>query len=424
MGAKFDTFLGRVREWAVKSTDISDSGAAGRQLLQKDTLPEIQSLVSGGGITNLEKLRLAVSLGRQDYIYSVPAVAPVMTFSAGDTPTVVSPKYIEYGDAAWTSSVRMVLGTGYPNGNVAFSQYLSDGAISAAPLNSSLNSSVFLTTDCPAPELRMKTFSGSFSVWYVEGGRRYFAGSVTSIPDNALHYLKIDFGGSRVLRTIEVEANQVGRWAIGANDSYYPAATNPLKVIIVGDSFTEGTGLSGVPMSYGWAPTFAKLCGIQLAQISALGGTGYSATNGSRVNLLQRLQSDVIDFAPDVVVHANGINDTLGGVTTNAPLVFDAISTALPNCQQVVFPAFRPRSITTVDPINELLSSLCATRDKMLYVPCQNEIWGTGYGGTGTGNSSWVIGGTDGTDSTHPTNAGHRYLGRARRDFLAAALGL
>lgn len=47
MAARFDKFLGRVRDWASKASDISDSGAAGRDILRMATLAEIQYSVSG-----------------------------------------------------------------------------------------------------------------------------------------------------------------------------------------------------------------------------------------------------------------------------------------------------------------------------------------------------------------------------------------
>ena len=52
----------------VTAAQISDAGAAGRTLLQKATLPEIQSLVSGGGRTLMSRI---ASLGADDLVLAV-----------------------------------------------------------------------------------------------------------------------------------------------------------------------------------------------------------------------------------------------------------------------------------------------------------------------------------------------------------------
>jgi lysophospholipase L1-like esterase len=400
------------------------------------TLPLLQSAYDSGtptqqiafsssvqGTDVKAALRVLMATARQDQNSSTPASPPTLSVSVGDLPTVLLPVYIAQNTAFTDTSVPVYAGAVYPDSQVTYPRYYSDGSISATPLNTGNVVSYFLATDDPAPEIRFKNFGVKVRIWYTEGGKRYYGGEVIPTYDSALHYLRINFG-TAVLRTVEVETlGAFGQWAIGANSSYFKPSMVPVTGFLFGDSFTEGTGAPAPTV--GWAAIFAKLVGLQRYYVSGLGGTGYGMTNGSRANLLGRLQTDCINLLPAgkcVIFHANGINDTLAQVQTNAPQIFDQIFSAKPDVLQVVFDAFSPRSVDN-SAKNAALAAMVATRKNMIYVPTLNEIWGTGYGGTGTGNSKNVIGGIDGTDPTHPTPAGHVYLARARAEMFAKALG-
>jgi lysophospholipase L1-like esterase len=165
--------------------------------------------------------------------------------------------------------------------------------------------------------------------------------------------------------------------------------------------------------------------------ISGSGGTGFVAPNTGlgRVKYQDRIQHDVIGYAPDVVVIQGGQNDTIytkASVQAAAELLFNTLRTALPNTP-----------IITIGPIaiGAMTTAVTDTRDAIKTAALANGVamidsvdgvtydfkgnalapamgnWLNGTGNisapTTTGNRSiytW-------TDNGHPSNAGHLYIG-------------
>lgn len=226
------------------------------------------------------------------------------------------------------------------------------------------------------------------------------------------------------MREIEIEMSggSLGGFNVTSSAVYGKRELRGPHILIAGDSFTEGTGASNGYQD-GWAPRLLRLIGADKKTISGIGATGYGANNSNaKKSLLERLPNDVISLAPDIVVHANAINDTEAQVLANAPAVFDAIATALPNTLQIVFGPFRPRSID-VESRRAALASICAARG-ILFIDnvTLGEITGTGRTGSvvGDGNSDIVTS----SDNTHPTLYGHEYLANWRFNAICSAIGV
>jgi lysophospholipase L1-like esterase len=324
-------------------------------------------------------------------------------------------------------STRCVTGTSFPDTLVRLPRNI-DSQASGAPASytAATLASWHIITDAQQVEFRIKGigFNQSGRIWVTENGVRKMAGFVPAVPSNGSMYLVLVEFSSSAMREIEVEMSGgfFGGWNISSGAVVGKKEPNPLHVMIAGDSFTEG---SGATLGYmdGYAARLFRLLGADKKTASGIGGTGYSANlSGSKKNLLERLQNDVIGLAPDVLIHTNGINDSLEGIIANAPSVFDTVSESLPNCLQIVFAPFQPRSIDT-EGKRAALESICAERG-LIFIDnvTEDEITGTGRMGApaSNGNSDIVIS----SDGTHPSPYGHEHIARWRFAAICKAIGV
>lgn len=137
-------------------------------------------------------------------------------------------------------------------------------------------------------------------------------------------------------RRIEIVVDQNflfnGIWT-GATDGIMRCAIRGPRVLYVGDSLCEGSGAtfpgSAIPQrvfeNLGWNNYLA----------SGVGGTGVLATFGSSAKYRDRFATDVIPYAPDVVVVQGSTNDPFGGFTASqmgaeVTAIIQALKTTLP----------------------------------------------------------------------------------------------
>jgi hypothetical protein len=109
-------------------------------------------------------------------------------------------------------------------------------------------------------------------------------------------------------------------------DTIIPAQARGPRCIAVGDSFM-GSG--------GYIPYLADVLGWDDVWASGVGSTGFLQTADGKFTYRQRLQQNVIDFAPDIVLFQGSINDnafTAEVIAAEAELCFGMIKSALPNC--------------------------------------------------------------------------------------------
>jgi lysophospholipase L1-like esterase len=115
---------------------------------------------------------------------------------------------------------------------------------------------------------------------------------------------------------------------IGGTDSLDPAPVRGPRCIILGDSFTA-------IQPNGFTTCFADAMGWDDVWASGVGGTGYLATNGGAApTFRQRVQNDVISYAPEVVIIPGSVNDdglTAAAVGAEAALLYAQLKAALPN---------------------------------------------------------------------------------------------
>jgi lysophospholipase L1-like esterase len=170
------------------------------------------------------------------------------------------------------------------------------------------------------------------------------ASPVVAPVDGTIKYLPLTFA-TRAWRRITVESNGVyfGGVRTGPNDTILPVEVRGPRCVVIGDSFTEGTGSDAASMS--WPHRMGRLLGWRDLWRSGVGGTGYlNPGSAGRVKFRDRLVNDVIAHAPDVVVWAGGINDyatyTASQIEAEAAACFQAVADALPGVVQIAVSPF------------------------------------------------------------------------------------
>jgi lysophospholipase L1-like esterase len=221
---------------------------------------------------------------------------------------------------------------------------------------------------------------------------------------------------SRAPRKIRIDMTSNCRFGglnIGPNDTVWTPFTPAMPTaVILGDSFTEGTGadstLDGLALQLG------HYLGWNV-HASGLGATGYlNPGTGSKVKFADRLTKDVYNRNPDIVFVAGGINDhasyTEAAIQAEALAVFEAIKTNLPHARIYTMGPFWSNGspTSTVTDCRDAIEA-AASSAGIPFIDNIDETWITGSGRvgstTGTGNADLYTG----TDNTHPSQAGHNY---------------
>jgi lysophospholipase L1-like esterase len=236
----------------------------------------------------------------------------------------------------------------------------------------------------------------------------------TDVIDGKVYRRHVSFNGVRAQRLIRVEYDNAffGGVTVGPMDTLYaPFTVNGARAIILGDSFTEGTGASA------WFTGYARMLGELMgwdAWQSGIGGTGYIAPGLYNLPFGSRVQHDVIGYKPEFVIIAGGFNDIRYNDATRvgsaAAAVFEAIQAGLPDATVIVVGPWRPNQSDdgkTLVPLNAELSKVAASAG-LPYVDVLDWFSGNGNAKTPSpaGNATYYIG----SDGTHPTQAGHQYL--------------
>lgn len=244
-----------------------------------------------------------------------------------------------------------------------------------------------------------------------------------------IHY---DFGSarSRHLRIDFVEGCRFAGIYREASATVSAPTTPPgNSVLVLGDSFTEGSNADTSFTAFG--DRLGQYLGTRDVTMSGWGGTGYLAdASGTRLTFRERVQEDVIDAAPDLVIVAGGINDhsvaTAAAINAEADLLYADIQAGLSGVPIIVVGPFWPNGepVATVVETRDALRTAAVDAGARLFVdPIGGTIPYTGTIGdyydtgwlTGTGDEGAPAG--DGnadfytsSDGTHPSQSGHDFL--------------
>lgn len=154
--------------------------------------------------------------------------------------------------------------------------------------------------------------------------------------DGSLNYGSVVFataGRRRIELLISSGTNPpFGGVYTDAGDAIQPANVRGPRVIMVGDSFCEGSNAASGPCS-NYPVVFSELMGWDDVWTSGVGGTGFLNAGVGHLTYRQRLATDVFPYNPDIVFVQGSTNDgssTDAAVGAEALLTFQAIQAALP----------------------------------------------------------------------------------------------
>jgi lysophospholipase L1-like esterase len=270
---------------------------------------------------------------------------------------------------------------------------------------------------------------------------QYVSLTGTHVATGGRQTIELDFtsAGGRAVRKIAIEGCQGDAFlgvAVQPTESIFPADTDDLlRMIVLGDSYTFGTGIAGQYSGDAWARVMGDYLGIRDMWCSGLGGTGYLRTTSTNTYTLRQRLTDATSHNPDIVAFAMGNNDagvfTPAQIQTEVQLAIQAFRAACPATPLVVFGTFGENS----GPSTAMIQNEQATQAAVAAVGDTNTIFvplctasspvltGTGTIGapTGAGNCDVYINAGD----VHPTAAGHAYIGQwAASAFLSASVGM
>lgn len=216
----------------------------------------------------------------------------------------------------------------------------------------------------PVLELVVKGTAGSV-LTYVDG--LLVSETAVAIPVNAaITYLPVTFATTRARRvSFQLRGITFAGFQIGPQDSATrPTTPRGPRCIVIGDSFTEGSGAAG----RSWVRVMADKLGWADTWPSGSGGTGIinPGSVGGRVKLRDRIASDVVARDPDVVIVAMGRNDltyAAADVKAELKLGLQQIRSGLPDATLVVLSPFWAGGVQTwgnvILPIRAAVKSAC-----------------------------------------------------------------
>lgn len=355
---------------------------------------------------------------------AVMASPPTVTIGTGGAAsTIVSAVFKSYTDAAFRySGVKAGVGPSFPQ-----SSYLAPDNLNYQGTGVIFAGGVWgVEFMFDGTSLEWRTTGNGAKYRLTIDGQLVTAGGASGPAADGNTYRVLVAFGSRANRRVRIELSGNGRFGgvdIGPNDTVWaPASPTWLSAVLLGDSFTEGTG--GTTVIEGLGVLLGDLLRWNVTA-TGLGGTGYlNAATGGKVKFRDRLTKDVVNYNPDVVIVAGGINDTgftKSAVQTEARLLFGAIVAALPKARIYALGPFWPNGSPTqaATDVRDALQT-AANQIGVTFLDTITSPWITGSGKvgttTGTGNADLYTS----SDGTHPTDAGHAYLAHRIASAIAA----
>ena len=315
----------------ISSINVTATGVSVADTAGYYTATNVETVLAEQAVNRLRDLTLPVKPTAVKLMSNPPTVGALATSTA-----IVSPQYhyTVSGPSSPTQSVNTaffttsvgsdwsMVGSTFPNYNYAQQILPTVGA------GSGLGVAEFIHYGTTF-ELMFKGVTGYLQI-SVDG--ELVSATPTSIANNgSTYFLPITFA-TAAHRTIKLEFFNLyfGGVVLGPTDAIGRAVTNRPKVLVIGDSFTEGSGSSYYVD--GWVPTLGRLLGWDVWS-SGQGGSGYVAPGNYTGKFSTRLSFYAnIDF--DVIVVAGGINDCnatyAGGVATEAASLYSTIKSTWP----------------------------------------------------------------------------------------------
>ncbi|WP_187148661.1 SGNH/GDSL hydrolase family protein [Methylocella silvestris] len=294
-----------------------------------------------------------------------------------------------------------------------------------------------------APRIKFVTDSQKFVLGVTGTFRLIVNGRYVSLAPYAASgtvpaYTLVDFTavGGRQMRQVEIEmitaTSFYGVWVGPAETIWAPASGDNLRWIQNGDSLTQSAGnLPGGPGD-GYSEIMADHLGVSDYRAAGIGGVGYYANNGGVNYRMQEHMFDLLNYNPDVISLAGGVNDATFGFPLAQPGLASCIAQA--RAYSASMPIFVTGILASVNDATALAWEIAQAAyvaslndPNLFFIPITTDANGPWI--TGAGNSAAPAGNGNrdvyyDSGGPHPPTIGHQYLGlRYAPGVLAAIAG-
>lgn len=253
------------------------------------------------------------------------------------------------------------------------------------------------------------------------------------------YWIKVTFPDTRPRHVAFVGTTDAADLRIGPLANVWLPTTSPgEKIAFVADSYGQGFGPL-VPG--GFAFPAALDLGFKDIRLSAIGGTGYLNANVTYRTYRGRYADDIVAWNPDYVVLVGGINDqgrqSKATLQSEVEALVDQHDASLPGVPLIATGPWSVGNTTNVasayiDVRDAIKDGLATSTSPWAFIDTLTSNITTSTGVTITSSSPWIFGtgkttalagngNADlyiGSDGTHPSTDGYRYLGMR----LAAAI--
>lgn len=379
---------------------------------------------SGGADSNLlQELRYFLSNGytASPQIMTAP---PTLTVSAAGAATAISGSVL----TAPNSSIFRYTGAAYSNiGSVgSFSNcYRQNHATESTNGSKHNRLRVEFETDSNDFEaiFRTEDTNPRYKVW-VDGQPASSDLAISSVS-NEIRRIRVQFGSAKV-RHIIIEAAGVTFCgvAVGPTRSIWRSLrdTGPVCVAVT-DSYGYGIDITANTPQWIWDayPVRAGRYFGWDVHPATIGGTGFVSTyGGTQPTYLTRLNTDVINLNPDIVIVCGTQNDGENNISSAATSLFNSLASALPNARLIGF-----SGVASIWPLYVGIQMSGASIQSAVtavggdYISGLDWCGGNGsfYSPNGTGNADHY---SDG--QYHMTQAGYTYVAERLASSLSSLL--
>lgn len=222
-------------------------------------------------------------------------------------------------------------------------------------------------------------------------------------------------------RRISVEYERAGAFlgcSIDAGSIALPSDSGQ-RMIILGDSFTQGTNDTGGSYLRGYVRSLGDLLGVNEIWASGLGGTGYlDDDGGTKYTIRERAVLDATSQSPDIIMIFAGFNDfgvsSAAAIGTECAATITAIRAASATVP-IIIGGIWPQGLTA--PSATILAAEAAIKSAVVAANDVNTV----FVPVSSAPTPWNY--AVGTDGTHPSPAGHDTLAAFAAAGIIAAIG-
>ena len=234
---------------------------------------------------------------------------------------------------------------------------------------------------------------------------------MTLPADGSIRTVTIDYSSAGLdagIHTVELVYNgstSFGGLHVPTCSTVVPIADPGPRIVVLGDSFTEGTG--AIDYANGFAKLTGRFLGSTDTWASGEGGTGYETTLANRLNLEGRIQADGVATNGQIYIVAMGLNDSASSTTLQTSVLntISQLVAGAPNARIFVLGPWNPQAGLAYPKaqVEAVIESVTAQFPGVTYLDASTIPFSK-------------------IDATHPDQAGHQVLAEWLTEQIRAAM--